>query len=186
METVLLLLLLLPLVVLFILSRPLRMRVRVAQSRASRLTLIDFLALLLQLQLLLVPALAVVRQAGGRSEDMVAMIACCFIAALALTGLGAEAASRANIASWPRRLILQLVLVPGMVADAIFTVICLATVFRQMSGADERTGVLTTLLLLAGTIAGGMFIYFVGTWVCRDSGTERPRVLRIQQASSRP
>jgi hypothetical protein len=163
-----------PLVVVHVLARPFRLRSMGSTTYARRFTLIDFVALVAQFQVILTGCLWLAR--GGNTDAPFQLESLSFfgLGAIVVGALwwgGVESAARANISSWQRRLVLHFV-VPGIAAEAVLTDACLMTVLAQLTHYNGEPHILLPLVLIGILILGGAILYALGAWVCRTPASE--------------
>jgi hypothetical protein len=166
---------LLPVSIGYLILRPLHERSRLKPIVVRRFTLIDFAAFAIELQVLLAICLAIWRNElpaiDVPSAVMIGISAT--VGMLTVWWAGVEAAGRADVSNWKRRLTIHLVLLPGTIATMLLCDASLFAICEQIFGgmspwADAYHGGLYTLATIATATVSAFLLHGIARWVTMD------------------
>ena len=169
-------LLVLPLVVGYVILQPLSRRSDASRTPVRRFTMLDFLALVGQMQFVLVLLPILIRSEERLPAALIAVLM--VLGVLAIWWAGVEAAARIHLRSTARRLLLHLVLLPGTVimmpASALIASSVVGEIFdtpiMQPDGAAIGYGALTI-----AAIGGGIyFLRSLAGWIASEPRSQEP------------
>jgi hypothetical protein len=169
-------LLVLPLVVGYVILQPLSRRSDASRTPVRRFTMLDFMALVGQMQFVLVLLPILIRSEERLPASLIAVLM--VLGVLAIWWAGVEAAARIHLRSTARRLLLHLVLLPGTVimmpASALIASIVVGTIFDTPVTPPDGEALGYGALAIAAVGGGIFFLRSLAGWIANEPRSQEP------------